>query len=114
MRLSGETDDESDELYNFMQEQSLIHFRLYLLRQEEEPGMSDQVPDGVKIDALSDCLTLLDRFAATARHVGERCEVMTELKNLTGALGLSYTWFQAPDCDGAVHEERPQSEILSL
>ena len=69
--------------------------------------MSDQVPDEVKIERTQRLLDLVEQlgFAATARHVGERCEVIIDgiEESDEGTELIGHTWFQAPDCDGAVH-----------
>ena len=44
-------------------------------------------------------------FAATASHVGEVVDVIID--GVEGEVGdgelIGHAWFQAPDCDGAVH-----------
>ena len=106
----GETDDESDELYDFIQEQEFDYTSVFTYSPEEGTlgaKMSDQVPDEVKIERTQRLLDLVEQlgFAATARHVGERCEVITDgiEESDEGTELIGHTWFQAPDCDGAVH-----------
>ena len=106
----GETDDESDELYDFIQEQEFDYTSVFTYSPEEGTlgaKMSDQVPDEVKIERTQRLLDLVEQlgFAATARHVGERCEVIIDgiEESDEGTELIGHTWFQAPDCDGAVH-----------
>ena len=106
----GETDDESDELYDFIQEQEFDYTSVFTYSPEEGTlgaKMSDQVPDEVKVERTQRLLDLVEQlgFAATARHVGERCEVIIDgiEESDEGTELIGHTWFQAPDCDGAVH-----------
>ncbi len=74
----GETDDESDELYDFIQEQEFDYTSVFTYSPEEGTlgaKMSDQVPDEVKIERTQRLLDLVEQlgFAATARHVGAEC-----------------------------------------
>jgi ribosomal protein S12 methylthiotransferase len=52
-------------------------------------------------------------FAATARHVGEEVSVIIDGSE-EGADGpelIGHAWFQAPDCDGAVHIAQGEAHV---
>ena len=106
----GETEEESDELYDFIQEQEFDYTSVFTYSPEEGTAgasMPNQVPDEIKMDRTQRLIDLVEElgFAGTARHVGERCEVIIDGVEDTdeGFELIGHAWFQAPDCDGAVH-----------
>ena len=106
----GETEEESDELYDFIQEQEFDYTSVFTYSPEEGTAgasMPDQVPDEIKMERTQRLIDLVEElgFAGTARHVGERCEVIIDGVEDTdeGSELIGHAWFQAPDCDGAVH-----------
>lgn len=106
----GETEEESDELYDFIQEQEFDYTSVFTYSPEEGTAgasMPDQVPDEIKMERTQRLIDLVEElgFAGTARHVGERCEVIIDgvEDSDEGSELIGHTWFQAPDCDGAVH-----------
>lgn len=106
----GETEEESDELYDFIQEQEFDYTSVFTYSPEEGTAgasMPDQVSDEIKMERTQRLIDLVEElgFAGTARHVGERCEVIIDgvEDSDEGSELIGHTWFQAPDCDGAVH-----------
>ena len=106
----GETEEESDELYDFIQEQEFDYTSVFTYSPEEGTAgasMPNQVPDEIKMERTQRLIDLVEElgFAGTARHVGERCEVIIDGVEDTdeGSELIGHAWFQAPDCDGAVH-----------
>jgi ribosomal protein S12 methylthiotransferase len=108
----GETDEEADELVDFVREEGFDYCSVFSYSPEDGTAgalMPDQVPDDVKLertqrlqDAAEEC-----GFAATASHVGEVVDVIVDgVEEGEGGLELvGHAWFQAPDSDGAVHIE---------
>ncbi|MDO4428869.1 MAG: 30S ribosomal protein S12 methylthiotransferase RimO [Atopobiaceae bacterium] len=106
----GETDDEADELYEFIAEEAFDYCSVFAYSQEDGTAaarMADQVEEGVKLERTQRLIDLTEQlgFSATAAHVGERVRVIVDGVE-EGADGLEligHAWFQAPDSDGAVH-----------
>ena len=106
----GETDEEAEELCDFMREQEFDYCSVFTYSQEEgtlAATMPDQVPEDVKLERTQALRDIADEmgFAATASHVGERVEVIVDgvEEGPDGPELIGHAWFQAPDCDGAVH-----------
>ena len=106
----GETDDEADELYDFIAEQAFDYCSVFAYSQEEGTAaarMADQVDEAVKLERTQRLIDLTEQlgFAATASHVGERVRVIVDGIEETdeGPELIGHAWFQAPDSDGAVH-----------
>lgn len=106
----GETDEEADELYNFIAEQEFDYCSVFAYSQEEGTAaarMADQVDEAVKLERTQRLIDLTEQlgFAATAAHVGERVRVIIDgvEEGEDGPELIGHTWFQAPDSDGAVH-----------
>lgn len=106
----GETDEEFEELYDFMSEEQFDYTSVFSYSQEEGTAaarMADQVDEDVKLERTQRLRDLADEmgFAATAAHIGERVEVIIDgvEEGPDGLELIGHTWFQAPDCDGAVH-----------
>ena len=114
----GETEEESDELYDFIQEQEFDYTSVFTYSPEEGTAgasMPDQVPDEIKMERTQRLIDLVEElgFAGTARHVGERCEVIIDGVEDTdeGFELIGHAWFQAPDCDGAVHIANGEARV---
>ena len=114
----GETEEESDELYDFIQEQEFDYTSVFTYSPEEGTAgasMPNQVPDEIKMERTQRLIDLVEElgFAGTARHVGERCEVIIDGVEDTdeGFELIGHTWFQAPDCDGAVHIANGEARV---
>lgn len=106
----GETDEEADELYDFIEAEEFDYTSVFAYSQEEgtrAASMEGQVPEDVKLERTQRLIDLTEElgFSATAKHVGERVDVIVDGIEETddGAELIGHAWFQAPDCDGAVH-----------
>ena len=106
----GETDEEADELYDFIAEQEFDYCSVFAYSQEDGTAaarMDCQVDEAVKLERTQRLIDLTEQlgFAATASHVGERVRVIVDGVEQTedGPELIGHAWFQAPDSDGAVH-----------
>ncbi len=106
----GETDDEADELYEFIAEEAFDYCSVFAYSQEDGTAaarMDGQVDEDVKLERTQRLIDLTEQlgFAATAAHVGERVRVIVDgvEKTEDGVELIGHAWFQAPDSDGAVH-----------
>lgn len=106
----GETDEEADELYDFIQEEEFDYTSVFAYSQEEgtkAARMEGQVDEDVKLERTQRLMDLVEQlgFSATAKHVGERVRVIIDgaEEGEDGPELIGHAWFQAPDCDGAVH-----------
>ncbi len=106
---SGENDDESMSFYDFV-EQEFDYTSVLPIHQKELwcKDVFDQVPDEVKIERTSACLTC--RAARFCSHRSSRWRALRghyrrNWKNPRRARlsFIGHIGFQAPDCDGAVH-----------
>ncbi len=107
----GETDEQAEELCQFLQEAQFDYAGVFMYSQEEGTAaarMDDQVDEDTKLSraqAVQDCIDSIG-FAQTAAHVGEIHEVLVdgveELEDGSFEY-LGRCWFQAPDTDGVVH-----------
>ena len=106
----GETDDEADELYDFILEEGFDYCSVFAYSQEDGTAaarMDGQVDEDVKLERTQRLIDLTEQlgFAATAQHVGERVRVIVDgiEESEDGPELIGHAWFQAPDSDGAVH-----------
>ena len=106
----GETDEEADELYDFIAEQEFDYCSVFAYSQEEgtrAASMDGQVDEAVKLERTQRLVDLTEQlgFAATVAHVGERVQVIVDgvEEGEDGPELIGHAWFQAPDSDGAVH-----------
>lgn len=106
----GETDEEADELYDFVADEAFDYCSVFAYSQEDGTAaarMEDQVPEEVKLERTQRLVDLTEQlgFAATASHVGERVRVIVDgvEEGEDGPELIGHAWFQAPDSDGAVH-----------
>ncbi len=106
----GETDDEADELLAFVQEQEFDYTSVFAFSPEDgtrAARMDDQVDEDTKLERTQRLIDVTEQlgFAATARHVGERVQVIVDgvEEGDDGLELIGHAWFQAPDSDGAVH-----------
>ena len=106
----GETDEEADELYDFIEAEEFDYTSVFAYSAEEgtrAAAMEGQVDEDVKLERTQRLIDLVEElgFSATAKHVGERVKVIIDGVEETeeGLEFIGHTWFQAPDCDGAVH-----------
>ena len=106
----GETDDEADELYDFISEEGFDYCSVFAYSPEDGTAaarMDGQVDEDVKLERTQRLIDLTEQlgFAATAQHVGERVRVIVDgiEESEDGPELIGHAWFQAPDSDGAVH-----------
>lgn len=114
----GETDEEADELYDFIEAEEFDYTSVFAYSQEEGTRaavMPDQVDEDVKLERTQRLIDLVEElgFSATAKHVGERVKVIIDGVEETedGVELIGHTWFQAPDCDGAVHIQSGEAAV---
>ena len=114
----GETDDQAQELLDFLAGVGLDYCSVFAFSPEEGTAaadMEDQVPDDVKLERTQALVDLTERlgFAATAAHVGERVAVLVDgvEEGPEGPELIGHAWFQAPDSDGVVHIESGEAAV---
>ena len=114
----GETDEEADELAEFLVEEGFDYTSVFAYSQEEGTAaaeMVDQVDEDTKLERtqrLTDIAETLG-FAATAAHVGECVDVIVDgvAEADEGPELIGHAWFQAPHSDGAVHIESGEAAV---
>lgn len=106
----GETDEEAQELLDFLQDEEFDYCSVFAYSPEEgtrAATMPNQVPDETKLERAQRLVDLTEQlgFAAAERHVGERVRVIVDgiEEGPDGAELTGHAWFQAPDSDGVVH-----------
>ena len=106
----GETDEEADELYEFLAEEGFDYTSVFANSPEDgtkAARITGQVPDDIKLERTQHLQDIAEAagFAATARHVGETVDVIVDgvEEGDDGPELIGHAWFQAPDSDGAVH-----------
>ncbi len=106
----GETDDEFEELLAFVEHEEFDYTSVFTYSREEGTAgarMSDQVPEDVKLERTQRLHDVAEELglSATASHVGEVVDVIVDGLDTDGEAPelIGHAWFQAPDCDGAVH-----------
>ena len=114
----GETDEEADELYEFLAAEEFDYTSVFAYSPEEGTAaaeMDNQVDEDVKLERTQRLIDLTEQlgFSATASHVGERVDVIIDgiEKGDDGAEFIGHTWFQAPDSDGAVHISNGEAAV---
>ena len=108
----GETDEEADELADFLVEQEFDYTSVFAYSPEDgtqAAEMDGQIDEDVKLERTQRLMDIAEQmgFAATARHVGERVSVIIDgvEEGAEGTELIGHAWFQAPDSDGAIHIE---------
>ena len=106
----GETEGQFEELLRFVEDEEFDYTSVFTYSPEEGTvgaEMDHQVPDDVKLDRTQRLHDVAEElgFAATACHVGEVVDVIVDGVDTDGDVPelIGHAWFQAPDCDGAVH-----------
>lgn len=106
----GETDEESERMISFMDRVGFDYTSVFPYSPEEGTSaceMPDQIDDAVKTERTQAAIDMAESlgFAATASHVGEVSDVIVDgvEEGENGLELIGHAWFQAPDCDGAVH-----------
>ncbi len=107
----GETEEEFEELLDFLDQASFDYCAVFAYSQEEGTAaadLSDQVPEEVKLAREQRVIDLAEShgFASAAARVGQVYRVLVDGEEDDGAGGFELvgrTVFQAPDSDGVVH-----------
>lgn len=106
----GETEDEVDAMLDFMDRVGFDYTSVFPYSPEEGTRaceMPDQIDETTKVERTQRAIDLAESlgFAATASHVGETSLVIVDgvEEGKDGPELIGHAWFQAPDCDGAVH-----------
>ena len=106
----GETEDEVDTMLDFMDRVGFDYTSVFPYSPEEGTRaceMPDQIDETTKVERTQRAIDLAESlgFAATASHVGETSLVIVDgvEEGEDGPELIGHAWFQAPDCDGAVH-----------
>lgn len=106
----GETEDEVDAMLDFMDRVGFNYTSVFPYSPEEGTRaceMPDQIDETTKVERTQRAIDLAESlgFAATASHVGETSLVIVDgvEEGEDGPELIGHAWFQAPDCDGAVH-----------
>lgn len=106
----GETEDEVDSMLDFMDRIGFDYTSVFPYSPEEGTRaceMPDQIDETTKVERTQRAIDLAESlgFAATASHVGETSLVIVDgvEEGEDGPELIGHAWFQAPDCDGAVH-----------
>jgi ribosomal protein S12 methylthiotransferase len=114
----GETDEEADQLLQFLAEQEFDYTSVFAYSAEEgtrAAAMDGQVDEDVKLERTQRLIDTAEAlgFAATARHVGERVQVIVDgvEEGEYGPELIGHAWFQAPDSDGAIHIEEGEASV---
>ena len=115
----GETQEQSDELAAFLEEQSFDYCSVFAFSPEDgtrAARLPNQIGDDTKLERTQRLIDIAERsgFSATASHVGETCDVIIdgveEIDDGEFEL-IGHAWFQAPDSDGVVHIEEGEASV---
>ena len=114
----GETDEQAQELLDFLTDQSLDYCSVFAFSPEEGTAafeMEDQVSEDVKLERTQALIDLTEQtgFASASARVGERVEVLIDgvEEGPDGTELIGHAWFQAPDSDGVVHIESGEAAV---
>ena len=106
----GETDEQFDELDEFLREVGFDYVSVFAYSPEEgtlAAKMDNQISTNTKLERTQRLVDTAEDlgFAATAAHVGETVDVIIDGIEEDGDMAefIGHAWFQAPDSDGAVH-----------
>jgi ribosomal protein S12 methylthiotransferase len=109
----GETDDEFDELVEFLDDARFDYTGVFAYSQEDGTtagDRDDQVDEDVREDRAERLRDVADRigFERASSHVGETVDVLVEAydPDEPGSV-VGRTYFQAPEVDGQVHIADP-------
>ena len=114
----GETAEEHEEMLAFMDRIGFDYTSVFAYSREDgtrAARMDEQIPEEEKLERTQAAIDLAEAlgFAATASHVGETAEVIVDGIEETedGPELIGHAWFQAPDCDGAVHLDAGEAAV---
>lgn len=114
----GETDEQADELYDFIAEEEFDYISVFAYSPEDgtrAARMDHHIDEQTKLERTQRLFDLAETlgFAATARHIGEEVRVIIDgvEEGEDGLELIGHTWFQAPDSDGAVHISSGEASV---
>lgn len=114
----GESDQEADELAEFLLEQEFDYTSVFAYSPEdgtEAAALPHQIDESVKVERTQRLMDIAEQlgFAATASHVGERVSVIIDgvEEGDNGLELIGHAWFQAPDSDGVIHIEEGEAAV---
>ncbi|MDO4796420.1 MAG: 30S ribosomal protein S12 methylthiotransferase RimO [Coriobacteriales bacterium] len=114
----GETERDFQELLEFVERQEFDYTSVFAYSAEEGTRaalMDGQVDEQAKLERAQRLIDVTEQlgFSATAAHVGETVDVIIDGIEQTedGTELVGHAWFQAPDCDGAVHIEEGEASV---
>ena len=114
----GETAEEHEEMLAFMDRIGFDYTSVFAYSREDgtrAARMDEQIPEEEKLERTQAAIDLAEAlgFVATASHVGETAEVIVDGIEETedGPELIGHAWFQAPDCDGAVHLDAGEAAV---
>ncbi len=114
----GETDEEFEELLQFISDEEFDYTSVFAYSPEEGTRgaeMDNQVDEDAKLDRTQRLVDVAEElgFSATAAHVGEVVDVIIDGVDTDGDEPelIGHAWFQAPDCDGAVHIREGEAAV---
>ena len=113
----GETDEEAERMLAFMDRTGFDYTSVFAYSREDGTDAAEmpQLPDDVILARTQAGLDMAESlgFAATASHVGEVGEVIVDgiEEGDDGPELIGHAWFQAPDCDGAVHLDAREASV---
>ena len=114
----GETDDEFEELVEFISKEEFDYTSVFAYSPEEGTRgaeMDGQVDEETKLERTQRLIDIAEElgFSATASHVGEVVDVIIDGVDTDGDEPelIGHAWFQAPDCDGAVHIPEGEASV---
>lgn len=114
----GETEDEHERMMAFLDRNGFDYTSVFSYSREDgtrAARMGEQIDEDVKLERTQSAMDLAESlgFAATAQHVGTTAEVIVDGIEETddGPELIGHAWFQAPDCDGAVHLDATEASV---
>lgn len=114
----GETEEEYEELLDFIQAEEFDYTSVFSYSREEGTRgaeMDGQIDEDVKLERAQGLIDIAEElgFSATAKHVGEVVDVIIDGIDTDGDTPelIGHAWFQAPDCDGAVHIAEGEASV---
>ncbi len=114
----GETEDDFEELCEFIEDVGFDYVSVFAYSAEEgtiAATLPNQLDDAELMDRTQRLQDIAERlgFSSTARRIGDEFDVIIDGVEETddGLELIGHTWFQAPDCDGAVHIEAGEATV---
>lgn len=114
----GETNEDVEELVRFVDEIGFDYTSVFAYSREDGTAaalMDGQVDEDEKIERAQHLTDVTEQlgFSATASHVGETVDVIIDgvEEGDSGVELIGHAWFQAPDCDGAVHIQSGEATV---